>query len=73
MIVINEAACSKEFNAALAALNSGIVARRASWPSGMFLRKCGESIAVYRDGKFSAPTWYGPSAEESTATNWETV
>lgn len=71
MIVLNQLACSKEFSAALAAVEKGHAIRRAAWPVGMLLRKKGGQIAVFRNEKFTAPAWMGPSSEETEAADWE--
>jgi len=71
MIVVSQLACSPEFTAALAAVENGKTIRRASWPEGMNLRKKDGQIAVYRNEKFTAPAWMGPSSDEADATDWE--
>jgi hypothetical protein len=75
MIVINSAACSESFNAALLALNEGVNVRQESWPAGQYLsmdkrRNC---IVVHRPGKEIPVPWLGPSSAESDAQDWVTA
>lgn len=73
MILINQMACSAEFNAALKALDGGGVVRRASWPAGMVLRMQDDQICVIREGSQTAPPWMGPTGAETDANDWQTV
>ncbi|MEM8519476.1 hypothetical protein RCH05_004052 [Janthinobacterium sp. CAN_S7] len=73
MILINQMACSIEFNAALKSLDGGHAVRRASWPVGMVLRKQETQIRVIREGSQIAPPWMGPSGAETEANDWQTV
>lgn len=67
--VLNESSCSDEFKSAMRALESGHDVRRSSWPAGTYLHKKGDSINVFRNYVFAAPTWY-VSGEEPLATDW---
>ncbi|MBA9859191.1 Thoeris anti-defense Tad2 family protein [Ralstonia sp. 121560039-2] len=70
-IAINEAVCSAALRLALKALGEGKDVRRSSWPEGQFLRKSQDGrITVFREGRFSSPSWEGPSSNECDASDW---
>jgi hypothetical protein len=70
--LVNRAACSPEYLAAFAAVEAGsAVARRESWPAGVFIKRRDDGcIGVVRPGCEMAPVWQGPSNTESDATDW---
>ena len=75
MILFNEQYCSKEFIAALKAVQSGMNTRirRQEWPEGMHLRmdkNRHDCIVVVRPGWDVFPGWHGPSSAESDAADW---
>ena len=70
MIDTKKMACSREFSAALAAVEDGKDIRRAVWPAGMCLRKQCEQMAFIRDGQQTTSGWTGPSEADVEATDW---
>lgn len=71
MHIINESLSNVQFRQALAALADGRDVRHSNWPEGQFLRESNDgTVAVFRKGKMSAPSWHGPSSDEMSASDW---